>query len=139
MSLTGMYAQNVITDATFSAIEGRHIGPARTSGRIAAIDASDKDPNLVYVGAAGGGLWKSKNQGTTFKPVFDDYTQSIGTICIDQQHPDTVWVGTGEPWTRNSVSIGTGIYKTTDGGEKFEFMGLAKSERASQNNCRPKQ
>lgn len=129
LSLTAVYAQNAITDATFSAIEGRHIGPARTSGRIAAIDASDKDPNLVYVGAAGGGLWKSKNQGTTFKPVFDDYTQSIGTICIDQQHPDTVWVGTGEPWTRNSVSIGTGIYKTTDGGEKFEFMGLAKSER----------
>ncbi|HRH52572.1 MAG TPA: hypothetical protein PLN38_04600, partial [Chitinophagales bacterium] len=67
LSLTGVYAQNAITDATFSVIEGRHIGPARTSGRIAAIDASDKDPNLVYVGAAGGGLWKSKNQGTTFK------------------------------------------------------------------------
>ena len=74
VSLTGMYAQNVITDATFSAIEGRHIGPARTSGRIAAIDASDKDPNLVYVGAAGGGLWKSKNHGTSFRPVFNDYT-----------------------------------------------------------------
>jgi len=122
-------AQNTITDATFSAIEGRHIGPARMSGRIAAIDAVNKDPNIVYVGAAGGGLWKSKNQGTTFKPIFEDFSQSIGTICIDQQHPDTVWVGTGEPWTRNSVSIGTGIYRTVNEGQQFEFMGLASSER----------
>ncbi len=124
-------AQTAITASTFSAIEGRHIGPARTSGRIAAIDAVNSNPNIVYVGAAGGGLWKSKNQGTTFKPIFDDFTQCIGAICIDQKHPDTVWVGTGEPWVRNSVSVGTGIYKTTNGGQKFEFMGLPNSERIS--------
>jgi photosystem II stability/assembly factor-like uncharacterized protein len=128
-SAFALSAQTVITDATFSAMEGRPIGPARTSGRIAAIDAVNSDPNIIYVGAAGGGVWKSKNQGTTFKPIFDDYSQSIGAICIDQQHPDTVWVGTGEPWTRNSVSVGTGIYRTVNGGEKFELMGLANSER----------
>lgn len=120
---------NALTDATIGVLEGRHIGPARTSGRIAAIDAVDADPNIVYVGAAGGGLWKSLNQGTTFKPVFDDHSQSIGAICIDQKHPDTVWVGTGEPWVRNSVGIGTGIYRTVNAGEKFEFMGLENSER----------
>ncbi len=130
LSTTLLHSQSVaLTDATIGVLEGRHIGPARTSGRISAIDAVDADPNIVYVGAAGGGLWKSLNQGTTFKSIFDDYSQSIGAICIDQKHPDTVWVGTGEPWVRNSVGIGTGIYRTVDGGEKFECMGLDQSER----------
>jgi photosystem II stability/assembly factor-like uncharacterized protein len=118
-----------VTDATFGDIQGRQIGPAKMSGRISCLDAQKSDPNILWVGAAGGGVWKSLNQGTTFKPVFDDYTQSIGTIAIDQNHPDTVWVGTGEVWVRNSVSVGTGIYRTLNGGEKWEFKGLAKSER----------
>lgn len=121
--------QGQITDATFGDMEGRHIGPARMSGRISCIDAEIKNPNVLWVGAAGGGVWKSINQGTTFKSVFDEHPQSIGTIAIDQKHPDTVWVGTGEVWVRNSVSIGTGIYKTVNGGEKWEFMGLPNSER----------
>ncbi|MCU0376883.1 MAG: hypothetical protein MUC78_01350 [Bacteroidales bacterium] len=118
-----------VTDATFGDIEGRHIGPARMSGRISCIDAENKNPDVVWVGAAGGGVWKSINKGTTFKSVFDEYPQSVGTIAIDQNHPDTVWVGTGEVWTRNSVSVGTGIYRTKDGGGKWEFMGLPESER----------
>lgn len=118
-----------VTDATFGDIEGRQIGPARMSGRISCLDALKRDPNILWVGAAGGGVWKSLNQGTTFKSVFDEYPQSIGTITIDQNHPDTVWVGTGEVWVRNSVSAGTGIYRTVNGGEKWEFMGLPKSER----------
>ncbi|MBK6731848.1 MAG: glycosyl hydrolase [Bacteroidetes bacterium] len=133
-----VFGQSTITDATFSVKEGRQIGPAVMSGRIAAIDAVDSDPNIVYVGAAGGGVWKSKNQGTTFKAVFDDYSQSIGAICIDQSKPETVWVGTGEPWVRNSVSIGTGVYRTTNGGEKWELMGLEKSERIAQIAVHPK-
>ena len=118
-----------VTDATFGDLQGRQIGPAKMSGRISCIAAENRDPNIVWVGAAGGGVWKSLNQGTTFKPVFDDYTQAIGTIAIDQNHPDTVWVGTGEVWVRNSVSVGTGIYRSTNGGEKWEFKGLEKSER----------
>src|SRR5262245_66601537 len=89
---------------SFGAIEARHIGPATTSGRIAAIDGVNSDPRILYVGSAGGGVWKSINAGTTFKPVFDKYTQSIGAVTVDQSHPDTVWVGTGESWTRNSTS-----------------------------------
>lgn len=125
--ITGLQGQ--VSDATFGDIEGRQIGPARMSGRISCIDAENKNPGTVWVGAAGGGVWKSINKGTTFKAVFDEYPQSIGTIAIDQNHPDTVWVGTGEVWTRNSVSVGTGIYKTTNGGDKWEFMGLPESER----------
>jgi photosystem II stability/assembly factor-like uncharacterized protein len=128
--LTGLLdLQGQVTDAMFGDIEGRQIGPARMSGRISCLAAQNKDPNILWVGAAGGGVWKSINQGTTFKAVFDEHSQSIGTIAIDQNHPDTVWVGTGEVWVRNSVSIGTGIYRTINGGEKWEYMGLPKSER----------
>jgi photosystem II stability/assembly factor-like uncharacterized protein len=114
---------------TFGALTARPIGPASMSGRIAAIDVVNNNPRTLYVGAGGGGLWKSINGGLTFKPVFDKHTQSIGAIAIDQSKPDTVWVGTGEAWTRNSVSVGTGVYKTTDGGENWTSLGLENSER----------
>jgi photosystem II stability/assembly factor-like uncharacterized protein len=123
-NITGQITETMLGDIT-----GRQIGPSRMSGRISCIDAEKKNPNIVWVGAAGGGVWKSLNQGTTFKSVFDEYTQSIGTIAIDQKHPDTVWVGTGEVWVRNSVSAGTGIYRTANGGDKWELRGLEKSER----------
>jgi photosystem II stability/assembly factor-like uncharacterized protein len=131
-------AEVKIDSATFGAIEARAIGPAITSGRIAAIDGVAADPRILYVGAAGGGVWKSVNAGTSFKPVFDKYTQSIGAIAVDQAHPDTVWVGTGEPWVRNSTSVGTGIYKTTDAGENWKFMGLPNSERIGKIVVDPK-
>jgi photosystem II stability/assembly factor-like uncharacterized protein len=123
---------------TFGDITARQIGPAVMSGRISAIDAVDNNPGIVYVGAGSGGVWKSKNWGTTFKPVFDKYVQSVGAITIDQNHPDTVWVGTGEVWVRNSVSVGDGIYKTKNGGDTWERMGLEKSERIAKIVIHPK-
>lgn len=128
---SSIMAQGVaaIDENTFGSVEARSIGPATMSGRIAALDAVARDPRIVYVGAAAGGVWKSKNAGTTFKPVFDDHIQSIGAIAIDQDRPDTVWVGTGETWVRNSVSVGDGMYRTTDGGEKWQHLGLEKTER----------
>ncbi|MBE9491452.1 MAG: glycosyl hydrolase [Bacteroidetes bacterium] len=116
---------------TFGAVKARHIGPATMSGRISALDAVKNDSRIVYVGSASGGVWKSKNAGTTFKAVFDKYNQSVGAIAIDQKHPDTVWVGTGEVWVRNSTSVGDGIYKTRDGGENWQKMGLEDTERIS--------
>ena len=113
-------AQFKVDENTFGDIKGRQIGPATMSGRISALDAVDKNPSMLYIGAASGGLWKSKNYGTTFKPVFDKYNQSIGTITIDQNHPDTIWVGTGQVWVRNSTSIGDGVYKTTNAGESWQ-------------------
>jgi photosystem II stability/assembly factor-like uncharacterized protein len=118
-----------IDSATFGGLEARSLGPANMGGRIAAIDAVGQDPLTVYVGAAGGGVWKSTDAGLTFKPVFDDYNQSIGAIAIDPKDPKKVWVGTGESWTRNSVSVGDGLYTTTDGGESWKKVGLENTER----------
>jgi len=116
----------------FGALKARAIGPAVMGGRIAAMDVVSSDRRIIWVGAASGGVWKTSNGGTTFDPVFDEYTQSIGSIAIDQARPDTVWVGTGEPWVRNSVSVGTGIYKTTNGGDEWQLMGLDESERVGE-------
>jgi len=116
--------------ATVSGLPARNIGSAAMSGRIAAVDANDKDGRItVFVASASGGVWKSVNGGTTFKPVFDRQSvQSIGAVTIDSGNPNIIWVGTGEAWTRNSVSVGDGIYKSTDGGENWTNMGLKDSE-----------
>ena len=135
---TGIEATVKIDSYTFGAMEARSIGPATMSGRIMSIDAINKEPRIFYVGTASGGLWKTINGGLTFKPVFDKHTQSIGAVAIDQSKPDTVWVGTGEADTRNSVSVGTGIYKSTDAGESWQLMGLEKSERIAKVVIDPK-
>ena len=116
---------------TISGLGARNIGSATMSGRIAAIDAVQEGQRLtVYIGAASGGVWKSLNGGSTFKPVFDKQpVQSIGAITIDPKNPKVIWVGTGEAWTRNSTSIGDGVYKSVDGGENWTNMGLKDSER----------
>lgn len=117
------------TDA-LSGLQSRNLGPAVMSGRISALDGVMENGRLtLYVGAASGGVWKSMNGGTTWKPVFDKYAQSIGAVRVDPRNPKTLWVGTGEPWVRNSVSIGEGLYKSQDGGETWKRMGLAASER----------
>ena len=96
-----------VDSETISGLGARNIGSAAMSGRVAAIDAVQEGQRLtVYVGSASGGVWKSVNGGTTFKPVFDKQpVQSIGAVTIDPKNPKVIWVGTGESWTRNSVSI----------------------------------
>ena len=136
-----LLAQEVKFDSdSISGLGARNIGSAAMSGRVSALSAVKEDSRLtVYIGAASGGVWKSVNGGTTFKPVFDKQTsQSIGAIAIDPQAPKTIWVGTGEAWTRNSVSIGDGIYKSTDGGENWINVGLKNSERISKILIDPK-
>jgi photosystem II stability/assembly factor-like uncharacterized protein len=123
------WGQIEIDSHTFGGLEARSIGPAVMSGRVAALDATSTDPVTVYVGAASGGVWKSDDGAVTFRPVFDEHIQSIGAVEIDPSDSETVWVGTGESWVRNSVSIGDGVYRSTDGGESWERMGLEDSER----------
>jgi photosystem II stability/assembly factor-like uncharacterized protein len=109
----------------------RNIGPSVPSGRVAAVTATNTGgKTLLYVGTASGGVWKSEDGGLSLKPVFDkESVQSIGAVTIDPKDPKVIWVGTGESWTRNSVSIGDGIYKSIDGGETWTNMGLKESER----------
>lgn len=125
---------------TVSGLGARNIGPARVSGRVSAIAATNIDnKTLVFVGAASGGVWKSDDSGTTFRPVFDkEAVQSIGAVTIDPSNPKIVWVGTGESWTRNSVSVGNGVYKSTDGGETWTHVGLDESERINKIVVDPK-
>src|SRR6202040_2718018 len=129
--LAGAQAPYRFDSATVSGLPARNIGSATMSGRIAALDAVEENGRItVFVGAASGGVWKSVNGGTTYKPVFDrEDVQSIGAVAIDPSNSKIVWVGTGEAWTRNSVSVGDGIYKSIDGGENWTNMGLKESER----------
>ncbi|MCF6350658.1 MAG: hypothetical protein L3J23_06445 [Flavobacteriaceae bacterium] len=123
----------------FGDLSARHIGPALMSGRINDLENHPTNNRILYAGAAGGGVWKSNNGGLTFKPIFEEYCQSIGAIELDPNDPDkTIYVGTGETWTRNSVSIGNGLYKSIDGGTNWKKIGLEKSERIANIIVNPK-
>ncbi|MFT7189226.1 MAG: photosystem II stability/assembly factor-like uncharacterized protein [Sediminicola sp.] len=107
----------------------RNVGPANMSGRITAIDVVTANPKIMYVGAASGGVWKSENGGTSWKPVFDQQpTQNIGALVIQQNNPNVVWVGTGEGNPRNSMNLGMGVFKSIDGGDTWQQMGLESTK-----------
>ena len=111
--------------SNFKNLNIRNVGPANMSGRITAIDAVADNPSILYVGAASGGVWKSENGGSAWKPVFDDQpTQNIGAIAIQQSNPSVVWAGTGEGNPRNSMNLGMGIFKSLDGGRTWTHLGL---------------
>ena len=111
-----------------SGMKFRSVGPAGMSGRITAVDVVHDKPNVIYVGAASGGVWKSESQGISWKPIFDkENLQGIGALTIQQSNPDVIWVGTGEGNPRNSLNGGYGIYKSLDGGENWTLMGLEKT------------
>jgi photosystem II stability/assembly factor-like uncharacterized protein len=106
----------------------RAIGPAGMSGRITAIDVVVSNPDVIYAGAASGGVWLSTSGGVTWDPIFDkESTLSIGAIAIQQDNPSVVWVGTGEGNPRNSLNGGDGLYKTLDGGKTWKKVGLDKT------------
>ena len=130
-------AEIEIDSNTFGGVEARAIGPAVMSGRISSIAAVPDDPLTIYVGSASGGVWKSKDGGLAWRPVFDEHTQSIGAVAIDPKNPKNLWVGTGESCTRNSVSVGDGVYKSTDEGETWQRMGLENTERIAQVRVHP--
>jgi photosystem II stability/assembly factor-like uncharacterized protein len=122
------HAQQIDINKYFKNMKPRSVGPSGMSGRITAIDALWQNPNIIYLGAASGGVWKTENSGNSWKPVFDEQPiQNIGSIAIQQSNPSVVWVGTGEGNPRNSVNIGEGIYKSLDGGNTWKCMGLEKT------------
>ncbi|WP_424000713.1 WD40/YVTN/BNR-like repeat-containing protein [Maribacter sp. IgM3_T14_3] len=106
----------------------RNIGPGGMSGRVTAIDVVTENPDIMYVGTASGGLWKSTSGGIKWDPIFDkEVTASIGAVAIQQSNPSVIWAGTGEGNPRNSLNGGYGVFKSLDGGKTWKSMGLEKT------------
>lgn len=109
-------------------LKPRNIGPGGMSGRVTAIDAVNSNPDIMYVGTASGGVWKSNSGGIKWEPIFDkELTASVGALAIQQSNPSVIWVGTGEGNPRNSLNGGFGVYKSLDGGKNWKSMGLEKT------------
>ena len=139
LSLFSQEKKEIKLENYFGDLSARQIGPAVMSGRISDMENHPTDPMIIYAGSAGGGVWKSNDAGTTFYPIFDDHAQSIGAVELDPNDPNnTIYVGTGEPWPRNSVSVGDGLYKSTDGGNNWKKIGLENSERIANIIVNPK-
>jgi photosystem II stability/assembly factor-like uncharacterized protein len=112
----------------FKNIKTRAIGPAGMSGRVTSIDVVTNNPEIIYVGTASGGLWKSESGGVDWTPIFDDQlAMSIGAVAIQQSNPDVIWAGTGEGNPRNSLTGGYGLYKSLDAGKTWKLVGLEKT------------
>ena len=116
----------------FEKLKWRSIGPASMGGRTVDIDVVEKQPWIIYAAIGPSGVWKSENNGISWKPVFyKENTVSVGDIAIAQSHPNIIWVGTGEATCRNSVTIGDGVYKSIDAGKTWKNMGLKQTRHIS--------
>ncbi|MCD6346075.1 MAG: hypothetical protein J7L96_01515, partial [Bacteroidales bacterium] len=128
-----------LDDKALGKIHFRSIGPTRQGGRYIDFAVYEKNPTIFYAALASGGVWRTDNNGISFKPVFNDAGAiSVGDIAIDQKNPDILWVGTGEANNSRTAYYGDGIYKTTDGGETWKNMGLMKSMHIGRIIIHPK-
>ena len=127
------------TPESFAGLRARSIGPAVTSGRVMTIAVDPSNKAVIYIGSASGGVWKTVNGGASWQPVFDkEGSFSIGWVTIDAQHPNVVWVGTGERNSQRSVAYGDGVYKSEDGGRSWTNVGLKNSEHIGRIVIHPK-
>src|SRR5213082_3623780 len=109
-------------------LKWRYIGPV--GNRVASVAGVPGEPNVNYAGAASGGIWKTVDAGIHWSPIFDDQeVSSIGALAVAPSNPNIVWAGTGEPWIRSHISVGQGVYKSTDAGKTWILMGLEKTGR----------
>ena len=133
-------AQTSATVEVLKNLEWRNIGPANMMGRVADVEGVPSNPNVLYVGSASGGVWKTADGGVSFKPLFDKLPYlSIGDMALEPGNPDVLYVGTGEGNPRNSVSFGNGVYKSTDGGESWRHVGLADTRNIARVVVSPRE
>ncbi len=131
--------QKMTSDSPFAGVQWRSIGPTAQGGRVVAVAAVPGQPYTFYVAYATGGVWKTTNDGNNFEPLTDALpTTVVGAIAVDPQHPDTLWVGTGEPNASRSSYGGMGLFRSDDGGKHFQRMGLAGSDRIARIVVDPK-
>lgn len=127
-----------VDSATLAAFRWRLVGPANTMGRVSDVVGIPSPSKTLFVATAAGGIWKSTNNGTTWRPVFDNQRViSMGMLAIAPSDTMQVWAGTGEPNSRNSISPGGGIYKSTDGGLTWKLMGLEKTQAIGRIQVHP--
>lgn len=127
-----------LDDAWVEGLRWRSIGPANMSGRVTDIEGEPSPSKTFYVAASGGGIWKTTNNGITFRPIFEhERVVALGDIAIAPSDPDQIWAGTGEEDSRNSISPGGGVYKSTDGGMTWELMGLEGTEHIGRIQVHP--
>ncbi|MEK9506891.1 hypothetical protein WI460_01675 [Gemmatimonadota bacterium Y43] len=125
-------AAQLTPEAVAEHFEWREIGPANPSGRIIDVVAVEDSPHIIYMGTASGGVWRTVNAGITWEPIFDDQpTASIGDIGLSPSDPNILYVGTGEANNRNSSPWGAGVFKSTDGGDSWSFVGLKETRHIS--------
>ena len=137
---TGAIAQQTVTldEGWLEELRWRPIGPANMSGRVTDIEGLPSPSKTFYVAAAAGGIWKTTNNGTSFRPIFDnERVISMGDIAIAPSDPNQIWAGTGEEDSRNSISPGGGIYKSIDGGMTWELKGLEGTEHIGRVQVHP--
>ena len=135
----GTDTDTLLTDKIFKGLKFRNIGPAMMSGRVSDIAIDPENENVWYVTMGSSGIWKTKNAGVTWEPIFDDEKSfSIGCVTIDPNNHYVIWVGTGENVGGRHMSFGDGLYKSKDGGKSWENMGLKDSEHISKIIIHPK-
>jgi photosystem II stability/assembly factor-like uncharacterized protein len=129
--VAGSASAQVVDKTLFNGLKWRLVGPFR-GGRVEAVAGLSGDPNVYYFGAVAGGLWKTSDGGTTWKPIFDHESNlSIGAIGIAPSDHNVVYVGTGEPCLRNNITFGNGVYKSTDAGGSWKHIGLEDTQHIS--------
>ncbi len=137
--LIGVATGQSITTDQLKNLKFRNIGPAVTGGRIHDVEAVPDNPAVIFIASASGGIWKSVNKGTTWKPVFDHQRVStFGDLAISQSNPDIIYAGTGEQQNRQSTSWGNGMYKSSDQGETWVSIGLEKTHHIGKVLVHPK-
>jgi photosystem II stability/assembly factor-like uncharacterized protein len=124
-----VFSAQVVAPVLYQDLHWRFIGPMR-GGRTVAIDGVANQPNLFYIGAVNGGIWKSENAGRTWTPIFDrEPTGSIGALAVAPSNPQIIYAGSGEGLQRPDLAVGNGVYKSTDGGRTWTNTGLRDGQQ----------